>query len=55
MALAQAEIEVPGGKTVEVVTDGAWKTHPSPNRLLGVWTSRNYGGEEYDARKELPG
>jgi alpha-L-rhamnosidase len=55
MALGQAEITLPDGKTVQIVTDGSWKTHPSPNRLLGVWDFMNYGGEEYDARRELPG
>jgi alpha-L-rhamnosidase len=55
IALAQAEITLADGKDVRIVTDGTWKTHPSPNRLLGVWDFMNYGGEEYDARRELPG
>lgn len=36
-----------------VTTDGSWKTHPSPNRLLGKWDFRNMGGEIWDARKEI--
>lgn len=37
-----------------VVTDASWKTHPSPNRLLGKWDFRNMGGEIWDARREIP-
>jgi len=37
-----------------VVTDSSWKTHPSPNRLLGKWDFRNMGGELWDARREIP-
>lgn len=36
-----------------LVTDTTWKTHPSPNRLLGKWDFRNMGGEIWDARKEI--
>src|SRR5690606_37286524 len=36
-----------------VVTDASWKTHPSPNRLLGKWDFRNMGGELWDARREV--
>src|SRR5206468_2555675 len=28
--------------------------HPSPNTLMGVWDFMHYGGELYDARRELP-
>ncbi|SEN76847.1 alpha-L-rhamnosidase [bacterium A37T11] len=34
-------------------TDGTWKTHPSPNKLLGIWDSNRMGGELYDATKEV--
>jgi alpha-L-rhamnosidase len=34
--------------------DGTWKTHPSLNVLLGTWTFMDFGGECYDAGKELP-
>ncbi len=33
-------------------TDETWKTHPSPNRLLGTWDFRNMGGEIYDGTRE---
>jgi len=36
-----------------VVTDDSWKTHPSPNRLLGKWDFAKMGGEIWDARKEV--
>jgi alpha-L-rhamnosidase len=55
IALGQAEIWLPGGEHKTVVTDETWKTHPSPNKLLGVWDFMNFGGEVYDARNELAG
>ena len=54
MVLAQAEISTPAG-LVTIPTDDSWRVHPSPNRLLGDWKFMNFGGEEYDARLELPG
>lgn len=36
-----------------VRTDASWKTHPSPNRLLGKWDFRQMGGEIWDARREI--
>lgn len=55
IVLAQADIRLPGGATVQVVTDESWRTHASPNTLLGVWNFMNFGGERYDANKEVPG
>ncbi len=55
IVVAQAHIEMPGGETTGFITDRTWKTHPSPNVLLGTWMFMNYGGEYYDANKELPG
>ena len=55
IVIAQAEISLPGGGHQRVVTDGSWKVHASPNTLLGVWDFMHYGGELYDARKEVPG
>ncbi len=54
MVIAQAEIELPDGTCQRVVTDGTWKTHPSPNKLLGRWSNGQFGGEAYDARREQP-
>ncbi|UCD51539.1 MAG: family 78 glycoside hydrolase catalytic domain [Phycisphaerales bacterium] len=54
IVLAQAEIKLPGGKTTRIVTDDSWRTHPSPNTLLGVWNFMHFGGELYDANKEVP-
>jgi alpha-L-rhamnosidase len=54
LLLAQAHIESPGGGRFKLATDGTWKTHPSPNTLLGVWDFMHFGGELYDARLEVP-
>ena len=54
IVLAQADIERPGGDTLRIDTDDSWRTHPSPNTLLGVWDFMHFGGERYDANKEIP-
>ena len=55
IVLAQADIWLPGGNPVRVMTDGSWRTHASPNTLLGVWDFMHFGGERYDAGQEVPG
>lgn len=40
-------------KITRLQTDDTWKVHPSANRLLGTWEMRNYGGEIWDANKEI--
>lgn len=37
-----------------VSTDESWKTHESPNKLLGTWDFAKMGGELWDANKEIP-
>ncbi len=54
IVIAQARIETPGGQVQSLATDETWKTHPSPNVLLGTWMFTNFGGEYYDAGRELP-
>ena len=54
MVIAQADIELEGGEQVRVGTDESWKTHPSPSMLLGWWDNGHYGGESYDAGREIP-
>jgi hypothetical protein len=54
IVLAQADIQLANGATLQIVTDQTWKTHPSPNTLLGVWDFMHYGGELYDANRDLP-
>jgi alpha-L-rhamnosidase len=54
IVIAQADIEMPDGQIQRIVTDETWKTYPSPNVLLGTWNFTNFGGEYYDAGKELP-
>jgi len=51
---AQAHIEMQDGKVQSLITDETWKTHPSPNVMLGTWMFMNFGGEYYDASKEIP-
>ena len=55
IVLAQADISSKDGRHWQIHTDDTWKTHPSPNSLLGSWNFTDYGGEQYDARKETPG
>lgn len=50
---AQARIELRNGQAVSVATDATWKYHDSPNRLLGSWNFRDFGGELYDANREM--
>lgn len=53
IVLAQADIEMPGHDRVRIVTDSSWKTHPSPNTLLGFWNAHGFGGEKYQANLEI--
>ena len=55
IVLAQADLRLPDGQTRRIVTDETWRTHPSPNTLLGVWDFMHFGGERYDANKEVQG
>ncbi len=42
-------------KLARITTDASWKTHPSPNKLIGNWGFGigGYGGELWDANKEI--
>ena len=53
IVIAQGSIEMSNGKIERIVTDETWKTHPSPNVLLGTWMFTNFGGEYYDAGREM--
>lgn len=55
VVLAQAEIRLANGEAVRVATDDSWRTHFSPNTLLGVWDFTHFGGERYDAGREIAG
>lgn len=48
--IAQLDIEYVDGSTAQILSDQSWKTAPGP-----IVFSCIYGGEDYDARKELPG
>ncbi|MCF7707635.1 MAG: glycoside hydrolase family 78 protein [Verrucomicrobia bacterium] len=54
LVIMQGDIRMPGGEQIGIRTDASWKTHPSPNTLLGVWDFMHFGGEEYDAREAIP-
>ena len=54
LVIAQANLELPGSGIVTIGTDATWKTHPSPNTLLGVWDFMHFGGEVYNANQEIP-
>lgn len=49
-ALVQLELLFTDGTRTRVVSDSAWRTASGPT-LVSHW----YGGEDYDARRELPG
>ena len=49
--IAQLEIELSDGKKDRIVTDGAWRT----TREGPVRSSDILNGEDYDARREMPG
>lgn len=58
LVIAQTDIWARNGqKLTRIATDESWKTHPSPNRLTGNWGFGvgGYGGEIWDARKEVKG
>ncbi|MGY1602273.1 family 78 glycoside hydrolase catalytic domain [Geodermatophilus sp. SYSU D00815] len=48
--LAQLEVEHPDGTRTIVGTDGSWRSTAAPTTRAGL-----YGGETFDARRELPG
>lgn len=55
MSLVQAEIALSSGKKLRIVSDNTWKTHASPNTLLGYWEAHHFEGECYDAALEKMG
>ena len=48
--ISQLEYTCPSGDIHTVLSDGSWVTNVQGPHLEGHW----YGGEEYDARKEIP-
>ena len=55
LVIAQIEILQPNGQFLQIVTDATWKTHPSPLSPIGNWAVPGYGGESYDATREVHG
>ncbi|MBR5627114.1 MAG: family 78 glycoside hydrolase catalytic domain [Thermoguttaceae bacterium] len=54
IVLAQTNIELADQSSVMIQTDESWKTASSPSKLTGTWRSGSYGGEHWDANKEVP-
>ena len=48
--LAQLEVTHADGTVTEVLSDGSWRAQSGPTTFTN-W----YGGEDYDARREIPG
>lgn len=55
IVMAQIDIALADGSIRHVGTDADWRTHPSPSTLLGSWNFMDYGGELYDATRDIPG
>ena len=58
IVIAQTDIYNEDGEVIErIITDESWKTHPSPNQLIGNWGFGvgGYGGEIWDANRETDG
>ena len=58
IVIAQADLcDREGEKLIRIGTDESWKTHPSPNKLIGNWGFGvgGYGGEIWDANQEIEG
>lgn len=57
IVLAQTEIYDKRHKLqTKIITDNSWKTHPSPNKLIGSWgfgVPGGYGGELWDDNKAI--
>ena len=45
--IVQLRIEFAGGESIEIPSDGTWKTSPGP-----ITFSSTYGGEDFDARRD---
>lgn len=50
---AQLELTYADGRVERLGTDATWETRASPSTLLGVWDFTNFGGERYQAAKEV--
>lgn len=56
--IVKAQATIYGKKKIKpiacITTDSTWKFHYSPNKLIGAWKPGNYGGEIWDANKNIP-
>lgn len=58
LVIAQTDIYSNDNRKLDrIVTDESWRTHPSPNKLIGNWgfPVGGYGGEIWDAGREVEG
>ena len=58
IVIAQTDIMGKNNQRItRIATDETWKTHSSPSQLIGNWGFGvgGYGGEIWDASKEIPG
>ena len=56
IVIAQTDIYGKSDTSImRIATDESWKTHPSPNKLIGNWGFGvgGYGGEIWDANREI--
>ena len=54
LVMAQVEIKDKNGRSRQIVTDGTWKMQPSLIAPIDTGTRGGFGGECYDAGKEIP-
>ncbi len=55
MVKVQLEACLDGQRRRQIVSDATWKSHPTPITYIGQWRFNDFGGERYDATRELPG
>ncbi len=51
---ANASLSFDKTAPINIVTDATWKAKPSPITPLGIGTSGGYGGELFEAEKDVP-
>ena len=54
-AIARMQLDMTvAGRPLRIVTDGEWRCKSSGRSLLGTWSWGNMGGEQVDARRDVP-
>ncbi len=52
--LLQIDITLTDGRSIQVVSDGSWRTAPAARQHMGGWRNSAFGGELLDARRDQP-